>query len=140
MPLVKDAGTVDDMTHHHAHAHVHGGPAHDGDARLADLLDLDAEIHGPYLDEVTEWVERYAPATPGRVVDVGAGTGTGTLALARRFPGAEVVAIDTSASMLERLAAAATAHGLTGRLRAVQADLDVAWPEVGGIDVAWASS
>lgn len=86
------------------------------------------------------WVEHYAPATTGRVVDVGAGTGTGSLALARRFSDAEIVAIDTSASMLDRLEEVASAHGLTGRLRAVQADLDVAWPEVGGIDVAWAAS
>ena len=124
------------MTQHHDHG---DGQAHDHDAGLADLLDLDAEVLGSYLDDVTAWVGRYAPVTAGTVVDAGAGTGSGTLALARRFPAARVVAIDRSASMLERLGTAARAQGLTDRLRVVQADLDVTWPDVGSVDVAWAA-
>ena len=40
---------------------------------------------------------------PRIVVEVGAGTGTATALLARRYPGALLVAIDCSPSMLERL-------------------------------------
>lgn len=127
------------MAQHSQHLHLDGGQAHDNEARLADLLDLDAEVLG-YLNEVTEWVGQHAPDAPRTVVDVGAGTGTGSLALARRFGAAEVVAIDTSALMLERLQAAARGQELADRLRVVQADLDVAWPEVGAVDVAWAAS
>ncbi len=104
------------------------------------MLDLDAELLGSYLNEVTEWVGQHAPDVPRTVVDVGAGTGTGSLALARHFSAAEVVAIDRSALMLERLRAAARGQGLADRLRVVQADLDVAWPGVGAVDVAWVAS
>jgi SAM-dependent methyltransferase len=113
---------------------------HDHDAGLADMLDLDAEVLRSYLDDVTEWVEQHTSEVPRTVVDVGAGTGTGSLALARRFPSAAVVAIDSSAYMVERLQAAAPEHELADRLRVVQADLDVAWPEVGAADLAWAAS
>jgi ubiquinone/menaquinone biosynthesis C-methylase UbiE len=107
---------------------------------LAELLDMDAEILGSYLDEVTGWLGQYAPAAPRTVVDVGAGTGAGGLALARRFSTADVVAIDRSALMLERVRAAARTQGLADRLRVVQADLDVAWPRIEAADVVWAAS
>lgn len=116
-----------------------GGHGHDDEAGLADLLDLDAEVLGSFLDEVTEWVGRHAGEAPRTVVDLGAGTGTGSLALARRFGHAEVVAVDRSALMLERVHTAARGQGMADRLRAVQADLDVAWPEVDAVDVAWAA-
>lgn len=124
-------------SHPHQHQHHCGGQAHGHEASLAELLDLDAEMLGSYLDEVTEWVGQHAPRT---VVDVGAGTGTGGLALARRFSTAEVVAIDRSALMLEHVRAAARAQGLADRLRVVQADLDVVWPQVEAADVVWAAS
>lgn len=57
-----------------------------------------------------------------------------------RCPGRVVVAIDTSALMLGRLRAAALEQGLADRLRVVQADLDLALPAVGAVDVAWALS
>lgn len=123
--------------HHQNHLDQH---AHDHEAGLADLLDLDADVLGSSLDEVTAWAQRHAPDVVRTVVDVGAGTGTGSLALARRFPTAEVVAIDRSAAMLERLRAAALPDGPADRLLVVQADLDVAWPDVATVDVAWASS
>ncbi|NUP47601.1 MAG: class I SAM-dependent methyltransferase, partial [Catenulispora sp.] len=77
------------------------------------------------------------------IADVGAGSGTGTLALARRFPAADVTAIDRSPVMLDRLVAAATGAGagVAGRVHVVPADLDAAWPSaVGGLDLAWAAS
>jgi SAM-dependent methyltransferase len=103
------------------------------------MLDLDAEVHASYLSDLLDWLGQYAE-TPNRIVDVGAGTGTGTLALARRFPSAEIVAIDSSASMLERLGAAARAQGLTDRVRLLEADLDDVWPGIGSVDLAWAAS
>ncbi len=128
------------MTQHHHHYRQHGGPEPHGEAGMADLLDLDAEVLGTYLDEATEWVGQHARSVPGTVVDVGAGTGSGTLALAQRFGAADLVAIDASTFMVERLQAMALENGLADRLRAVQADLDVAWPDVGAVDIAWAAS
>ena len=56
-------------------------------------------------------------------------------------PASEVVAIDRSAVMLDRLLASARGQGVAERLRVVQADLDVGWPAaVGAMDLAWAAS
>ncbi|MGI5489013.1 class I SAM-dependent methyltransferase [Microtetraspora malaysiensis] len=125
------------------HPHHHHGHHHDADhdeSRLADMLDLDARVFSSYLDEVIDWVRRHAPEAPRKVADVGAGTGTGALALARRFAAAEIVAIDRSPVMLDRLRAAANEQGLGDRLGVVRADLDADWPPVGALDVAWAAS
>lgn len=104
------------------------------------MLDLDAEMLGSLLDEMTDWVRRHGPDATKRVADVGAGTGTGTLALARRFEAAEIVAIDRSPALLDRLRTAAHGAGLADRLRVVSADLDIAWPSLDAVDVAWAAS
>jgi SAM-dependent methyltransferase len=126
---------------HHTHQHHHGsGNSHHDETGLADLLDLDAKVLTSYLDEVTEWASLHTAVVPRTIVDVGAGTGTGSLALARRFKAAEVVAIDQSALMLDRLRAVAREQQLTDRLRVVQADLDSAWPGIGAVDLAWAAS
>ena len=126
----------------HHHAHDAASDASDAsDASVADILDLDAEILGPYLDELTAWARAHATAPVHTIVDVGAGTGAGTLALARRFETADLIAIDRSPTMLERLQAAAASRGVAARLRTVQADLDTGWPAaVAAADLAWASS
>lgn len=123
-----------DHDHHHGHRHPHD------DADLANLLDLDAEVLGSWLEDVTDWLTPHAPAAPRRILDLGAGTGAGSLALARRFRSAEVVAVDRSATMLDRVRAAATREGLADRVRPVEADLDAARPDVDDVDLAWASS
>jgi SAM-dependent methyltransferase len=136
---------MDHAHHDHAqHGHAHQSHAlhdHASDASVADLLDLDAEVVGAYYDDLTSWVASHTQAEPGTVLDVGAGTGTGILALAQRFPSAQLIGLDQSPTMLDRLRAAAAAHGVAGRLRTVQADLDAAWPAgVGTADLAWVSS
>ena len=129
--------TVNGMAHDARHQLDH---THADESGLAELLDLDAVIFHSYIDDVIGWVERSAERPPRRIVDLGAGTGVGSLALARRYPASEVTAIDASAFMLDRLRAAAQEQGLAGRLRGVRADLDVAWPDVGALDLAWAAS
>jgi SAM-dependent methyltransferase len=108
--------------------------------QLAELLDLDAEVLHSYLSDVTAWVRQHAAVGPRRVLDLGAGTGTGTIALARCFAGADVIAVDQSADMLARVRSRAAGLGLTGRVATVQADLDGDWPATGPADVAWASN
>jgi SAM-dependent methyltransferase len=94
-----------------------------------------------YLGEVTAWVQGLATDPPGRVLDLGAGTGTGTVALARRFGSAEVIALDVSPDMLARVRAQAQRAGLDGRVRTVAADLnDAAWPAIEPADLAWAAA
>lgn len=127
-------------THHHpaaatdaAHAH------HQDDAAMAEMLDLDAEVLHSYLSEVIGWVADTAAGPPRRILDLGAGTGAGALALAQRFTGAEVTAVDTSAPLLGRLQDKARELGVADRIHVIQADLDAGWPAVEPVDLVWAS-
>ncbi len=108
---------------------------------MAELLDLDAEVLHAYLSEVIDWLHELAIGQPcHRILDLGSGTGTGALALARRFAGADVIALDLSRPLLDRLVARARDLGVAGRVRTVQADLDASWPVAGPVDLVWASS
>lgn len=108
---------------------------------VAELLDLDAEVLQQYWSEVMGWVHTRTAAQPvRRILDVGAGTGVGTVALANRFPNAEVVAADVSAQMLHRVRERADVDALGARVSTVQLDLDERWPELGSFDLAWASA
>jgi SAM-dependent methyltransferase len=108
---------------------------------MAELVDLDAEVLHGYLSDVMAWVGELAAGQPRRrILDVGSGTGTGALTLARRFEAADVTAVDVSAEMLARLGDKARDLGVAGRVRTVEADLDGAWPDVGLVDLAWASA
>ncbi|GAB2822259.1 methyltransferase domain-containing protein [Actinoallomurus bryophytorum] len=119
--------------------HHHHSPAETDSAAMAELLDLDAEVMHSYLSEVTAWVEALGPPCR-RILDVGSGTGAGTLALAQRFTGAEVIAVDLSENLLGRLRDKARDRGVADRIRTVQANLDAAWPAVDTVDLVWASN
>jgi SAM-dependent methyltransferase len=121
--------------HHHNHSH-----AEDDQAAMAELLDLDAEVTRPYLTEVMGWIGGLAAVPPRRILDLGSGTGTGTLALAQRFTGAEVTAVDMSAAMLGRLQEKARGLGVAERITTIEADLDNGWPDTGRADLVWASA
>ena len=126
----------------HAHAgHTGHGPrgSSEGLGSLAEMLDLDAEITRSYWDEVMSWIAQALPKDVRRIVDLGAGTGAGTFALARRFDHAEVLAVDASDEMLERVREKASDRGLGERVRTVQTDLGTDWPDISLVDLTWAS-
>ncbi len=144
---------MDAMSHTHDHG-MHGGAGghaghpdhelseHDRHVVLDDLLDLDAEVLADYWAAALDWVRDAAAGaqvTPARIVDLGAGTGTGALGLARRFPAATVTAVDISAEALRRLAGKASRLGLEAQVATVEADLDAGWPDLGPLDLTWAS-
>ena len=116
-----------------AHAH---GPS------LARLLELDADIHSGVLAEAVSLVSASSggPDAVRRVLDVGAGTGTGSVALARWFASADVVAVDVDERMLDRVRDLAAASGLGDRISTVHADIAAAAPAIGLADVAWSSA
>jgi ubiquinone/menaquinone biosynthesis C-methylase UbiE len=62
--------------------------------------DWAAQLHGPVQ----------------RIIDVGSGPGVGTCELARRFPHAQVVAVDASEPMLQRAMQRARSQGVAGRV------------------------
>ena len=122
-------------------AHQHQPTAMTDESAMAELLDLDAEVLHSYLSEVVAWVRELAADLPGRrILDLGSGTGTGALALAKRFAGADVIALDISTPLLDRLREKAGNLGVADRIRTVQADLDAAWPAIDTVDLAWASN
>ena len=102
------------MTHHHSHYADHDGT---GEAALAEMLDLDAQVLRTYWTDALTWVGDAAEGTRvRRVLDLGAGSGTGTIALAHQFGDAEVVAVDVSEAMLAHLRARALDEGVAGRI------------------------
>ncbi len=121
------------------HAHTHGDPNAIGDAELAELLDLDGEVLRSYWVQALATVRQATVGLQARVLDLGAGSGVGAIALAQRCDRAEVVAVDVSEPMLQRIREKALDLGLAPRVRTLQADLDAGWPDVGPIDLTWAS-
>ena len=108
---------------------------------MAELLDLDAEVLHSHLSDVTGWLQGQAAGLhPRQILDLGSGTGTGTFALLQRFGDADVIAVDMSAYLLDRLRGKASILSIAGRVRTVQADLDTGWPDTGPVDLVWASS
>lgn len=130
---------------HGAHAHDHAAHDHDGspDDAMTSLLDLDGEVLHGYWSAALDWVAGAAAggavSSAGRLLDLGAGTGTGALGLAERFPRAEVIAVDVEPGSLGRLRDKARDRGLAGRVRTVECDLDAGWPDLGPLDLTWAS-
>lgn len=106
---------------------------------MTDLLELDGEVLRDYWSAALDWVrDAAATASPARLLDLGAGTGTGAIGLARRFPDAEVIAVDVEPGSLALLRDKAGRLGLD-RVRAVEANLDEGWPDLGMLDLTWAS-
>ncbi|WP_344390194.1 class I SAM-dependent methyltransferase [Streptomyces vastus] len=122
---------------HQGHGTDQHGADPDADGQ-AEILDLDAEVLAEYIASITAWLP--VGAAPRHIVDLGCGTGTGTFALLKRFPHAEVTAVDTSAGHLHRLFEKATTEGVADRVRTVQADLDATWPDLGTPELVWASA
>jgi SAM-dependent methyltransferase len=137
-----------DTNTQHGHSHDHGGHDQHGhrhsDAAeddYTDLLDLDAEVLRDYWAAALDWVQAAAAGTArARLLDLGAGTGTGAIGLAQRFGDAEVIALDVSPVSVAKIAAKAAAAGLGARVLPVEADLDAGWPDLGPLDLTWASA
>jgi SAM-dependent methyltransferase len=110
-------------------AHQHADAAADN---YTDLLELDAEVLHEYWSAALDWMRDAADgAARTRLLDLGAGTGVGAIGLALRFPEAEVVALDISPVSVARVRAKVAGLGLAQRVRTVEADLDLGWPELG---------
>ncbi|MFJ2900889.1 class I SAM-dependent methyltransferase [Streptomyces sp. NPDC087212] len=126
------------MAHEHEHEHEHAQSDLDW-AELADHLESQAEVFTPLYERAMAWLTG-KQTEPGLVVDAGSGPGVLSGLLAEAFPGARVVAVDSSAPLLERARARADRQGhgdrfdtLTGELPSVLDALE--YPA----DLIWAS-
>jgi ubiquinone/menaquinone biosynthesis C-methylase UbiE len=79
------------------------------------------EIRSPGHLAAYELALNALPSPPARALDVGTGTGDGALAIARRFPDAEVVGVDLADAMVAR-AREKLPPDLAGRVRFTSAD------------------
>lgn len=69
-------------------------------------------IPRPETEELLQWIVEETAVPPARILDVGTGSGALALALRKRFPQAEVWAMDISAEALETARQNARRHGL----------------------------
>lgn len=142
MPIGHRGVNVETMNSpHHDHGH-HGHLSPELTTFLSRLLDLDAHVNAGMLEEaITLLAERAGePAGVQHILDIGAGTGTGTVALARQFPAAEVLALDINEGMLRQVRERAEASGLAERVRTRKVDIAAAEPELGQVDLAWSAA
>ncbi|MGO2933374.1 class I SAM-dependent methyltransferase [Microbacterium sp.] len=121
---------TDHASHHHGFSDA-----------FAEHLDREAllatDVTSGALDRAAAALDR-----PVRTaLDLGAGTGPGTVALARRFPDAQVHSLDLSAELLDRLTSAAARAGVAGQVHPHPVDLDDDWTKLvpAGVDLVWAS-
>ncbi|MFD8518865.1 class I SAM-dependent methyltransferase [Streptomyces capillispiralis] len=128
------------MAHHHEHEQRHGHDHGDIDwAELAPLLEAQAELFTPLYERALTWLAKEV-TEPGLIVDAGSGPGVISSLFAETFPGARVVAVDSSEPLLERARARAVRQGVADRFGTLAGEL----PEVLGeldypADLLWAS-
>ena len=98
---------------------------------------------GPHSDgagrAIANWLKtRFPDLRPKRIFDLGCGAGLNTIAVARAFPEAEVIAIDAAAPMLRYAAARSHALGISN-VRYVQANIEHVPERLGQADIAFTS-
>ncbi|MCX4967431.1 class I SAM-dependent methyltransferase [Streptomyces sp. NBC_00654] len=82
----------------------------------------EAGLHAPALARTMDWLRDLLRTSGGgrtpvhRVLDIGSGPGVVTCLLAHTFPDAEVVAVDQSPGILERVRSRAAAQGMGSRV------------------------
>jgi SAM-dependent methyltransferase len=122
------------MAHHHHHDHDHTAPDW---AEMAPQLERSAETAAPVHLQTVAWLRELHPH-PKRIIDAGSGPGVVTCLLAQSFPGAEVVAVDSAAPLLELAEARAARAGLGDRMRTLQAELPAGLAGLQPADIIWA--
>ncbi|MEH2308402.1 class I SAM-dependent methyltransferase [Nostoc sp.] len=91
---------------------------------FASTADFDIGIRQliPRYDEMLEVISRCLPSTSLRILELGCGTGELSLKILKRFPNAQVIALDYSPRMLKFAQDKITASGYQKRWVGTQAD------------------
>ncbi len=107
---------------------------------LPQILELDAVIHADMVAEAIDAAVRATGPEVARILDIGAGTGAGTFALAARYPGASVVAVDVDEDMLGHVRRRAEDQQDAGRVSTLRADVAASGFDAGLADLVWSSN
>ncbi|MCX5424924.1 trans-aconitate 2-methyltransferase [Streptomyces sp. NBC_00078] len=126
-----------------AHAHHHGHGEHDHTdidwAETAPLLESQAQLMTSLYERAMAWLTD-KQTEPGLIVDAGSGPGVVACLLAEAFPGARVVAVDSSEPLLERARARADRLGVGDRFGTLAGELPSVLDELEyPADLLWAS-
>ncbi|MFE9772105.1 class I SAM-dependent methyltransferase [Streptomyces sp. NPDC005931] len=120
------------MAHHHDHTDIDW-------AEMATLLESQAEVFTPLYERALTWLAKEV-TEPGLIVDAGSGPGVISCLFAETFPGARVVAVDSSEPLLERAHARAARLGAGDRFGTLAGELPEALDELDyPADLLWAS-
>jgi SAM-dependent methyltransferase len=145
MPNRETVLNLADMAAHRHHREHHHGHVQLDEAdwrALADQTELEGEVLLAFVTDTAAWIaDLRGPDAPPvrRVIDIGSGPGVGTCELARLFPAAQVIAVDSSRAMLERTTQRVAAHGLEARISTHIAELPGGLDAFDRADVIWAS-
>lgn len=112
-PLVRRRGTREPLQHIIGELEF---------ANVALKTDRRALIPRPETEELVEHLDRELPGAPSRIADLGTGSGAIALALATRFPGASVTAVEISEAAAALARENAGAAGLAQRVKIVTGD------------------
>ncbi|MGW2747264.1 class I SAM-dependent methyltransferase [Streptomyces sp. NPDC001450] len=132
------------MAHdHHEHDHDHRhGHAHGTDidwAEMAPHLEAQAELFTPVYERAMAWLAKEV-TEPGLIVDAGSGPGVVACLFAEAFPGARIVAVDSTEPLLERARDRAVRQGVADRFETVAGELPGVLDELDyPADLLWAS-
>jgi trans-aconitate methyltransferase len=133
------------MPHDHAD---HGGSVdhgHEGafdSVAMVAALDAEGELSGPLTSQAIASASRLFDVREvevRRVLDLGCGPGVATTALAEAFPGATVVAVDGSATMLTSAEDRARRSGHGARVETRQVEMNDELEPLGRFDLVWAA-
>lgn len=118
------------------HGHDHSFADPERIARLRDEAELLAPLTTAAIDRLREVLGGDSPAV---ILDLGSGPGVGTSQLAKAFPDARVIAVDSAATTLEAARGQAIDNGVGDRVETVQLVLPEDIEQLPLADVCWAS-
>ncbi|MEV5954928.1 class I SAM-dependent methyltransferase [Streptomyces sp. NPDC051987] len=108
-------------THQHTHQHTHSDTDIDW-AAMVGHLESQAELFAPLYESALGWLGKEM-TEPGLIVDAGSGPGVVSCLFAEVFPGARVLAVDSSEPLLDRARARAERQGVADRFDVLAGEL-----------------
>jgi SAM-dependent methyltransferase len=127
--------------HEHEDQHDHGPGPFDAPAMVA-YAEQEAEVLISAVADAVEVLSAMAGRDGldvRRVLDIGCGPGVGSCRLAEQFGAATVVAVDSSAAMLDAVTRRAGRLGLAARVETRLAELPEGIDTLGRAELVWAS-